>query len=258
MRRSLGNRVALITGAGSGLGRQLALRLANEGVVIAAVDLKDEPLQSLAAQLQGKGIGWAVADVTDRAGLHAAVVQLEKKLGPIYLLVANAGIGMENSALAFRACDFEAQLRVNTIGVANSVEAVLPGLLLRREGHVVAISSLASFRGLPKILGYCASKAGVNALMDGLRYELRPHGIAVTTICPGWIDTPLTAHVGIPREELIPVDVAARRIVRIIQRRQAFAAFPTGPAWVLRLLRNLPVRWSDAILGRLLRRAGRG
>src|SRR5207245_2000808 len=100
----------------------------------------------------------------------------------IDLLIANAGIGIETSALAFRAEDIEAQIRVNLIGVANSIEAVLPAMLARRRGHLAAISSLASYRGLPKMAGYCASKAGVNALLDAVRVEVRSHGIAVTTI----------------------------------------------------------------------------
>src|SRR5262249_14332764 len=142
--------VALITGAGSGLGRELALRLGQEGAAIAALDLKPEPLAALAKELPGRRVAWAVADVTDRPTLRAAVSGLSQELGPIDLLVANAGIGMVNSALAFRAEDFEAQIRVNLIGVANSIEAVLPDMLKHRRGHLVAISSLASYRGLPK------------------------------------------------------------------------------------------------------------
>src|SRR5579885_97065 len=192
--QSFANQVALVTGAGSGLGRQLALRLAAEGARIAAVDLSAEALAKLTAELAGKPVATAVADVADVNALRAAVPQLEQQLGPVDLLIANAGIGRETSALAFRAEDVAAQVNVNLIGVANSIDAVLPGMLARRRGHLAAISSLASYRGLPKMAGYCASKAGVNNLLDGLRLELKPLGIAVTTICPGWIRTPLTEN----------------------------------------------------------------
>ena len=131
--------------------------------------------------------------------LRAAVKEVESKLGPVDILIANAGIGMENSALSFRGEDFEAQVRVNLIGVANSVAAVLPGMIERKRGHLVAISSLASYRGLPLMAGYCASKSGVNALFESLRLELAPLGIDTTIICPGWIKTPLTAHIGVPK-----------------------------------------------------------
>src|SRR5262249_60986560 len=136
------------------------------------------------------------------------------------------GIGRETSALGFRAEDVEAQVRVNLVGVANSVEAVLPGMIGRKAGHLVAISSLASYRGLPKMAGYCASKAGVNALMEALRFELRPHGVAVTTVCPGWIRTPLTANINVPHLYMMEVGDAARRIVEAARQRPSFGAFP--------------------------------
>src|SRR5712672_1390967 len=125
---SFANQVVLITGAGSGIGRQLALTLAAQGAAIAAVDLNPESLAVLAAELPKTPFASAVGDVTDRASLQAAVDQVQQRLGAIDVLIANAGIGLETSALNFRAADVEAQIRVNLIGVANSVEAVLPGM----------------------------------------------------------------------------------------------------------------------------------
>jgi NAD(P)-dependent dehydrogenase (short-subunit alcohol dehydrogenase family) len=250
-------RVALITGAGGGLGRQLALTLAGAGAAIAAIDLAAEPLAKLAEALPGKPVAWAVADVTDRAALTAAVHDLVGRLGPVDLLVANAGIGLETSAVEFRAADIEAQVRVNLIGVANSVEAVLPGMLERQRGHLVGISSLASYRGLPKMAGYCASKAGLNALLDSLRLELRPHGIAVTTICPGWIRTALTANIRVPKPYLLEVEDAARHIVEAVRRRRPFYAFPPPAARRVRLLRWLPAGLSDWALRRVLASAAK-
>ena len=263
-------RVALITGAGGGLGKALALELARTrhlsigtdlrpafpGCAIAGVDLRPEGLAELEGELAAVGAraATATADVTDADGLRTAVAALEERLGEIELLIANAGIGRENSALAFSAADFEAQVRVNLLGVANSVAAVLPGMLRRGRGHLVAISSLASFRGLPLMAGYCASKAGVNALMDALRVELRPRGIFATTICPGWIRTPLTAGLNIPPRQLLEPAEAARRIVRAIRRRAVLYAFPASAAWQIRLVRWLPARLSDWLVARLMRR----
>jgi NAD(P)-dependent dehydrogenase (short-subunit alcohol dehydrogenase family) len=237
--------VALVTGAGSGLGRELALHLGLAGAKVAAVDLNPEPLAALAGQMGNKPFAWAVGDVTDRAGLHKAVREVTKKLGPVDLLIANAGIGFENSALSFRAEDFETQIRVNLIGVANSVETVLPGMIERRRGHVAAISSLASYRGLPKMLGYCASKSGVNALLEGLRVELKPHGIAVTTICPGWIKTALTANVDVPASQMLEVADAADRILLALSERRPYFAFPRSGVRQVRMLRWLPCGLSD-------------
>jgi NAD(P)-dependent dehydrogenase (short-subunit alcohol dehydrogenase family) len=250
-------RVVLVTGAGSGLGRELARTLARKGAVIAAVDLAEPPLISLADELAGSPYAWAVADVTDRDALHKAVARLQERLGPVDLLIANAGIGLETSALTFKAADIEAQVRVNLIGVANSIETVLPGMLERQRGQLVAISSLASYRGLPRMAGYCASKAGVNALMDAVRVEVRPYGIDVTTVCPGWIRTPLTENINVPKPDLLEVDEAARRIVEAIRLRRPFYAFPARVARRVGLCRWLPVRLSDWALTRVLRSLAR-
>src|SRR5262249_51965259 len=137
------NRVALITGAGSGIGRQLAQRLSAEGAAIAAVDLRPEGLASLAAEMAGKPFGQETADVTDVNSMRQAAARLEAKLGPIDLLIASAGIGKETSALAFRAEDVNAQINVNLIGVVNSVDAVVAGIRQRRRGQLVVMSSLA-------------------------------------------------------------------------------------------------------------------
>lgn len=251
---SFANQVALITGAGNGLGRELARRLAREGACIAAVDLEAEPLASLAAELGSPKCACAVADVTDLESLTKAVQSLAEKLGSITLLIANAGIGRETSALAFRAADVEAQIRVNLIGVANSVEAVLPAMLQRGSGHLVALSSLASYRGLPKMLGYCASKAGVSSLFEGLRVELAPRGIAVTTICPGWIRTRLTEGIDVPHPHIMSLEYAAGRILDAMRRRRPHLAFPASAAWQVRVLKWLPCRLSDALTRLALRR----
>jgi len=252
----LSDRVALITGAGRGLGRELARALAAGGTAIAAIDLSREPLAALAGELAPTKVAWAVADVTDRPALRAAVGQLEQSLGPVDLLIANAGIGLETPAVTFPAEAIEAVIRVNLIGVVNTIDAVLPAMVKRQQGHLVAISSLASFRGLPRMAGYCASKAGVNALMDALRVELGGHGISVTTICPGWIQTPMTADLEVPKPHLMEAPEAARRIVAAIRRRQPFYAFPPAAARRLRLLRWLPSAASDWLLYRVVRSLG--
>src|SRR5262249_22088450 len=104
-------------------------------------------LEALRKDLGGTRHAWSVADVTDVAALRHAAKDLEQRVGPVDVLIANAGIGRETSADNFRAEDVEAQVRVNLIGVANSIDAVLPTMLARGRGHIVAISSLASYRG---------------------------------------------------------------------------------------------------------------
>src|ERR1700687_698178 len=184
------NQVVLVTGAGSGIGRRLAQSFAAEGAAIAAIDLSPEPLASLAAELAGKRAAWATANVTDSVALAKAIEELQRQLGPVNMLLACAGIGRETSALHYRAEDVAAHIHVNLIGVSNSIAVVLPSMVARKQGHIVALSSLASYRGLPRLIGYSASKAGLNALMEGLRMELRGKGVHFTTICPGYVRTP--------------------------------------------------------------------
>jgi NAD(P)-dependent dehydrogenase (short-subunit alcohol dehydrogenase family) len=246
--------VALITGAASGIGRQLALDLARDGYAIAAVDLLRDGLVALAEELDKAKVrhAWAVADVTDMTALQAAVTDLEARLGPTDLLLASAGVGIETTGLNYRADDMAKVIGVNLIGVSNSIAAVLPGMLARRRGHLVGLSSVASFRGLPRLLGYSASKAGLNALMDGLRVEVQDHGISVTTICPGWVRTPMTAPIRGKLDYLMDVDAAAWHIHYAIKNRLAFYAFPRPMVWRLRLLTWLPRSWQDRIVKRML------
>jgi NAD(P)-dependent dehydrogenase (short-subunit alcohol dehydrogenase family) len=248
---SFANQVILITGAGSGIGRHLALTLAREGAAIAAVDLQAEPLAALAGELSGQRHAWAVADVTNRAAVHLAVAELGAGLGPIDVLIACAGIGLETSALAFQGDVVASIIRVNLIGVVNSIDAVLPEMLARRHGHLVALSSLASFRGLPRMAAYCASKAGVNALMDSLRVDLKSQGIAVTTICPGWIRTPMTTAIDAPMPDMLELEDAVQRIIKAIRGRRSLFAFPRSSAFKVRLLRWLPPGMSDWLLGKM-------
>jgi NAD(P)-dependent dehydrogenase (short-subunit alcohol dehydrogenase family) len=246
--------VALITGAGSGLGKGLAQALAGQGWRIAALDVQVHGLDTLAGELAGKSLSCAVADVTDVQQVRQAVAQFEREFGQVDLLIASAGIGRETSALTFRAEDIAEHIQVNLIGVANCIDAVLPGMRRRRQGHLLAISSLASYRGLPLMAGYSASKAGVNALLDSLRVELRPLGITVTTICPGWVRTPMTAPVAgsIPMME---VEEAVGYILHAIKKRKAFYAFPARRVWEVRLLRYLPRFAADWLAQAYLRRA---
>jgi short-subunit dehydrogenase len=253
------HKVALITGAGSGIGRALAVELAGKGTAIAAIDIREDGLRSLAEELAKNNCrcAWGLADVTDAPGLKAKTQELEKDLGPIDLLIANAGVGSETSALALDAAEMARIIGVNLIGVSNTLAAVLPGMLARKCGHLVAISSVASYRGLPRMLAYCASKSGVNAIMEGLRVEVTEHGLFATTICPAWIRTPLTAQIDLPMEDLLEPDEAARRIVKAIERRLPFYAFPRKMVWRLRLLRCLPLRWQDNLIRKMMGKRGR-
>ena len=115
----------------------------------------------------------------------------------------------------------------------------------RRSGHLVVLSSLASYRGLPLMGGYCASKAGVSALFESLRVELEPLGLHVTIICPGWIRTPLTTSIDVPQPYMMEVEFAVAQMVEAIRRKRRRLVFPPRAAWQVRVLRWLPPGVSD-------------
>jgi NAD(P)-dependent dehydrogenase (short-subunit alcohol dehydrogenase family) len=250
------NQVVLISGAGSGIGRQFARTLAAEGARVGGLDRNAAALDALETEINGRPFARAVADVTDAAAVAAAVRDLEQRLGPTDLLIASAGLGKETSALDFQAEVFADLIRVNLIGVSNAIAAVLPGMRERRRGHITALSSLASWRGLPRMAGYCASKAGVNALLDALRVELKPFNIAVTTLCPGWIRTPMTEAARLPESvKLLTVEYAVQRMVRALRRRRSFYAFPRHGVWQVRLITCLPRPIADWLTARYLCKA---
>jgi short-subunit dehydrogenase len=250
------NLTALITGAGSGIGRALARILAANGYGIAALDHCEDGIRTLADELtaQQKRVGWRVADVTDPDALFQATRELEADLGPTDLLIASAGIGCETSGLDYSVANMNKVLNVNLLGVSNSIGAVLPGMIERKRGHLVGISSLASFRGLPRMLAYSASKAGVNAIMDGLRVELHSVGIHVTTVCPGWVKTPMTAQLEGDLEHLMEVEFAAAEIAYAIKKKLPFYAFPRAMNWRLRFIASLPQTWQDSVIRKIMHR----
>lgn len=256
MNKKVSYRAVLITGAGNGIGRQLAFLAANAGVAIAAIDLHGEGLQEVAAELAKRKQPFfsAIGDVTDAPALSARVQELEAQAGPIDLVIANAGIGIETSALDLNAQDMAKVINVNLLGVVNTMAAVLPGMLQRGRGHLVGLSSLASYKGLPGMLAYCASKSGVNAILEATRLEVEPRGLHVTTICPGWIRTAMTEplHQVIP--QMLRVEVAAAEIWRAIINRKRFHAFPPSMVWQARLMNWLPRCWGDAIICKMFNR----
>jgi short-subunit dehydrogenase len=240
--------VVIVTGASSGIGRALALRLGSEGYRVGLIARRRDELQAVASQIAVAVP--AVADVGDRAALRAAVAEIEGRLGPADVMVANAGFGMPTHLDPLNIADVEQTIRVNLMGVIYSVEAVLPGMLTRGSGHLLAISSLAAFKGLPGESAYCASKAAVNAYMEGLRIALRARGVVVTTVCPGFVETPMTAMNTAAMPFVMSADAAARRIARLIARRRGgVARFPSPMALLMSLIARLP----DAVVARLLR-----
>jgi short-subunit dehydrogenase len=238
------DQVAVVTGASSGIGRAVALALAAEGCRVGLIARREESLAELAARIRQSGgtAAFATADVADRRRTLDAFRRLSEELGPVDLLVAAAGVGRPDRLDPFSADDIEQMVRVNLLGVVYAIEAVLPGMLQRGRGHLAAVSSAGAYKGMPGSAGYCASKAAVNTLLEGLRIDLRDRGIAVTTICPGFVRTPMTAENAFYMPGLLEPDEAARRIVRALRRRRKVHNFPWQTTLMMKLARWLPDR----------------
>lgn len=229
----------LITGASSGIGAALAREMARRGHRVGLVARREAELRALALEI-GEAAAWAVADVADLDALTGAVRSIEAALGPCEVMVANAGIGEVASIRRYDARRFARVMRVNYEGVVNAVGIVLPAMLDRGAGHLVAISSLAGYRGMPASAAYSASKAAVSTLMESLRVDLGGTGIAVTTVHPGFVETPIVAGASFPLPFLVKVDRAARIVADGIERRRAEVNFPWPMATGTALARHLP------------------
>lgn len=244
----------MITGASSGLGRQIALRLAARGEAIVAVARRPGPLDDLVRSIvDGGGRARGICcDVTDRARVSDTVAAVEAADGPIERLVSCTGGGKRSTIDGFQAALVEQMLAVNLMGPANCLEAVLPGMLQRRRGHIVAISSLAAARGLPGGIEHSAAKAALSTLLEGMRVELKPRGIDVTVLSPGFVRSDQTKK---RRPLEVPIEVAAERMVTAIERRYKSQSFPLRLALFLTFLRCLPPTLADPIVRTVCARA---
>jgi short-subunit dehydrogenase len=240
---TLREKAAIVTGAASGMGRALCHELAREGVRLGLLDRNADGLVSVAEELRAGGATCfrAAADVTDRVAVRTAIDSLVRDLGPVDLLVACAGITGATLIDDMAIEQTEAILRVNFLGVAYTIDAVLPGMLARGSGHIVALSSLAGCRGMPFSAAYSASKAALATYLESLRPPLRRRGIFVTTVLPGFVRTPLMANAPVqPPIAMMEPEKAAQYILSAIRRRSRVYAFPWRASLVLGVLRWLP------------------
>lgn len=224
-----------ITGASSGLGMELAKLYREQGWRVGACARRVELMLDLA---ETNDIEIYRADVTDQNQIKAAINDFAKD--GLDLVIANAGKSYENKK---RIPDFEVGrelVNVNLIGVMNTFEPALKKMLEQGSGHLVAVASIAGLNGLPGVSAYSAAKAGVIKMCESLGLDLAPENIAVTAICPGFIDTPLTQKNPHPMPSMITSEKAALAIYKGIKKKKRQIFFPFGFTLAVRILALLP------------------
>jgi short-subunit dehydrogenase len=246
------NKTVFITGASSGIGRGLALEIAARGGQLGLLARRQEVLKEIVDEIKsrnGKAIAVA-ADVRDAKAVRAAADHCRTELGPIDVMIANAGIGVTNPGAQLDPEQFAQVMDINVLGAANSVAAVVPEMVERGSGQLVAISSLAGYRGLAKSAAYCASKAALSSFFESLRIDLRETGVTVTIIHPGFIKTPLTAGREAKMPYLMELDDAVKKIVTAIEKGKKSYAFPWQLATIVRAGMIMPIAMYDWIAAR--------
>lgn len=233
----------VITGASSGIGAALALRLAAPGRALALIARDTQRLDAIAAACRGRGAACMAAalDVRDRDGLREFLGEAGRAR-PLDLVIANAGVlgGRPDDEPIEDGDSARAVLDVNLLAAVDTVYAALPALRRRERGAIVLVASLAAFMPLPDAPAYSASKAGLVAFGLALREAVAAEGIRVVVACPGFVATGMAArHVG-PRPGEISADDAAARILAGLERNQALIGFPTGAYRLLRVRPMLP------------------
>ena len=245
--------VAWITGAGKGIGRGLAKRLAQDGWTVCASARTAADLESLAAECPVGHFHPYVLDITDASATRAVLMAIEGEWGPPDLAILNAGTHIPVTAADFDAEPFLRLMETNVMGTVYGMTNLLPIMQRRGSGHIAVVSSLAGYRGLPTSAAYGASKAALINMCEALRPELDAMGIKLQVINPGFVETPLTDQNDFQMPFLISVDKAIQHIMRGLASDSFEVAFPRRFAFIMKVLRILPDRLFFAVTRRMIK-----
>lgn len=225
---SLKGKTALITGAGRGIGRAAALALAKEGVNIGMLGLTLANLEKVTAEVEeyDVNVAGAVADVSDLESVQHAVEHITSELGPIDILINNAGTAKFGGFLELDPKEWEKIIQVNLMGTYYVTRAVLPGMIERKTGDIINVSSTAGQKGAPVTSAYSASKFGVLGLTESLMLEVRKHNIRVSALTPSTVATDLAIESnltdGNPEKVMQPEDLAELMVAQLKLNRRVF------------------------------------
>jgi len=234
--------VAWITGAGKGIGRNLALELAKQGWGVAVTSrtmLDLELLKSECKYFLGK-IELYPGDITIDADIKNIVKKIEAEMGYIKLAILNAGTYIRFGVGDFNVEGFKKQIDINVMGTVNCLSPVICSMINQRDGHVAVISSLSAYRGLPYASAYGASKAALTNMCESLKPELENFNVKISVVHPGFVSTPLASKNNFPMPFLVDSSFAAKIILKGISRGKFEIVFPTRFALIMKLVRLLP------------------
>lgn len=240
--------IAWITGASTGIGRALALRLVRDGWVVAATARSADKLDALAAETAG-GIVPIPGDVTADGAPRAMAARIEAEVGPIALAVVCAGTHEPDSALGLDLDAFRRVVELNLIAAVACASAAADRMAPRRRGQIALVSSVAGYRGLPGAIAYGGTKAALHNIAEAMAFDLEPAGIGIQVINPGFVKTPLTDENRFPMPFLVEADRAADIIARGLASRRFEIAFPRPFVLILKTLRLLPPRLYLRLVG---------
>ena len=246
-------KTAWVTGASTGIGRSLVLKLAEAGVKVAATARTQANLDDLAAL--HPNIVPAALDVSDREAVLQSSVPSGAQIGDIDLAILNAGVWHPSWAKDIDGAKAAQSMAVNYLGVVNCVEALLPHMTRQQRGHIAMTSSVAGYRGLPKSCHYGPTKAAIYNLAETLGIELKSQGIDITVISPGFVETPMTSVNDFPMPYIMSPDEAANRILKKLPSKPFEIAFPWQLVWALKLAQMMP---TPLYLWQARRSLGRG
>lgn len=238
-----------LTGASSGIGEALARHYAAQGATLGLFARRSDALARLASALAPATVATWAGDVRDAGALARAGAEFIARFGVPDVVIANAGVS--RGALTEEPGDLAVIREVvetNVLGIVHTFAPFVAAMRAARTGTLAGIASVAGFRGLPGSGAYSASKAAAIAYLESLRVELVGSGVAVVTVCPGFVATPMTARNPYPMPFLLPPDRAAALIARAIARRRRFYVLPWPMAWIGRLLRVAPRFLYDRVL----------
>ncbi len=229
-----------ITGASSGIGAALARHYATQGAQLGLLGRNQQRLDALASELACDCAVYAT-DVRDGQSLQHAAQDFIQRFGVPDIVIANAGVSSGTlTEQAQHLATFRAIMEINVLGMVHTFQPFLKAMKHRAQGQLVGIASVAGLRGIPGASAYSASKAAAISYLESLRGELAGTGIGVTTICPGYIRTPMTDINPYKMPFLMEAGVAARKMARIIANGQRYAILPWQMAVLGRLMKLLP------------------